>query len=105
MTEVFKTNVVKENQARIMIDLIQRTFTGYSATFDLEDCDKVLCVKSTTNAVCATSLIRLMQDFGYQAEVLKDDVPACRLFSMHYSSTVYKQKSPATRAYKPQRHL
>ena len=74
MTEVFKTNVVKENQARIIIDLIQRTF-GYSATFDLEDCDKVLCVKSITSEVCTKSLIRFMRDFGYHAEVLEDELP------------------------------
>lgn len=73
MTEVFKTNIAKQNQAQIIINLIERTFTGYSATFDLEDCDKVLCVRSVTTEVCASSLIRLIKDFGYQAEVMEDD--------------------------------
>ncbi|NIJ53894.1 hypothetical protein [Dyadobacter arcticus] len=72
MTEVFKTNVALQNQARLLIDLIQRTFIGCSATFDLEDCDKVLCVNSREE-VCAASLIRLMREFGYHAEVMKDD--------------------------------
>jgi hypothetical protein len=73
MIEVFKTNVLKSNQAQIIVNLIQRAFAGYSATFDLEDCDKVLCVRSAAGHVCSEALIRLLRDFGYHAEVMCDE--------------------------------
>ena len=47
MVEVFKTNVKDRDQAKMLIDQIQKTFTDFTANFDLEDCDKILRVKST----------------------------------------------------------
>ncbi|HWV29737.1 MAG TPA: hypothetical protein VN038_08805 [Dyadobacter sp.] len=72
MVEVFKTTVEKQSQARLLIDLICLAFTGYQASFDLEDCDKVLRISCDGAAVCNLSIIGLLESFGYEAAVLED---------------------------------
>lgn len=73
MIEVFKTDVQKQSQARLLADLICLAFSGYRASFDLEDCDKVLRVSCVGGEVCHASVIGLLGSFGYEATVLKDD--------------------------------
>lgn len=68
--EVFKTNVGDPEQARLLVDQIQQAFTGYMVNFDLEDCDKILRVKCATGFIQSGSLIKLLNDFGFDAEVL-----------------------------------
>ncbi|TLV03171.1 hypothetical protein [Dyadobacter luticola] len=86
MVEIFKTNVEKPNQARILINLIQLTFNGYAATFDLEDCDKVLRIKSADCEICAKSVIRVIRQSGFQAEILEDENQTTTLYSTKLSS-------------------
>jgi len=74
MIEVFKTNVDDRVQANLLVDQIHQTYSDYKANFDLEDCDKILRVASSTNFVCADCLINLLQEFGFQAEVLPDEL-------------------------------
>lgn len=74
MIEVFKTNVENVFQANTIKDQIQKTFTDYTASFDLEDCDRILRVKGS-GFVHAASVIELLKDFGFNAEVLPDVVP------------------------------
>lgn len=45
MIEVFRTNVQDPNHAIMLVSQINKTFDGYVANFDLEDCDNVLRVK------------------------------------------------------------
>ena len=73
MIEVFKTNVDHPGQAKMLTDVIRLRFDGYLATFDLEDCDRILRIESRTNAVSTTALVELLRDFGFRAEVLSDD--------------------------------
>lgn len=75
MVEVFKTNVQQHVQARLLIDQIHRAFAGYCACFDLEDCDKVLTVRCDSPDIRSSSLIRLLQDFGFAAEIMDDISP------------------------------
>ena len=72
MVEVFKTNVDSRDHAMWLVALIHKIFPDYQANFDLEDCDKILRVKCTTSPVCPSSLIRILQDLGFYAEVLPD---------------------------------
>ncbi|KAA0993023.1 hypothetical protein [Dyadobacter aurulentus] len=74
MVEVFKTNVSKRQQADLLVALIARTFPHYHASFDLEDCDKILRISSVGGDICAAGVARFMQDFGYEAEILKDEL-------------------------------
>ncbi|KAA5548251.1 hypothetical protein [Adhaeribacter rhizoryzae] len=73
MVEVFKTNVENPNQANMLLDQIHRHFRNYKANFDLDDCDKILRVKSDLEFIQPAALINLLQDLGFKAEVLPDE--------------------------------
>jgi hypothetical protein len=77
MVEVFKTDVKDAHQANRLIDQIHKIFTDYTANFDLEDCDKILRIKSINGTVQSCYVITILQDFGFTAEVLPDDDLAC----------------------------
>jgi hypothetical protein len=74
MIEVFKTNVTTTCQATALQDLIHLTFSGYRANFDLDDCDRILRIKSSGEPVCVDKLIGLLNSLGYFAAVLTDEV-------------------------------
>ena len=75
MVEIFKTNVENSDQANLLISRIHEAFAGYTANFDLEDCDRILRVKSATGGMESSLLIRLLEKFGFHAEILPDDKP------------------------------
>lgn len=75
MIEVFKTNVNEPLQAALLVDNIHRTFEGYSANFDLDDCDNILRVASASGEVHTGAVIALLEDSGFVAEVLPDETP------------------------------
>ena len=72
MVEVFKTNVASKENAKLLIDEIQREFKDYRASFDLEDCDRVLVVRSFFGDINSYRIINLLYRLGYDAEVLPD---------------------------------
>lgn len=74
MVEVFKTNVCKRAHAQKLVDRIERVFAHYSANFDLDDCDKILRVKCNNGSVETASVINLVREFGFVAEILPDEV-------------------------------
>ena len=74
MVEVFKTNVENQEHANFLIGRIQHTFADYRASFDLEDCDNILCVKSSQGIVDVSGLVHLLRKFGFCAEILPDEV-------------------------------
>ena len=74
MVEVFKTNVRARRHARRLLLQIHESFKGYRANFDLEDCDQILRVETPDDFIQPDSLIQLLRDAGFQAEVLPDDV-------------------------------
>ena len=73
VVEVFKTNVIDPGQARMLVDHIHKSFRDYKANFDLEDCDKILRIKSAAGFVQAQVLIDLLHNLGCVAEILPDD--------------------------------
>ena len=81
MVEIFKTNVTKSAQAQLLIKSIKRTFPGYTASFDLEDCDHVLRVQCATAEPDTERLVKLLHDFGLNAEILEDEI--------HYSYSMH----------------
>ncbi|MEO8764787.1 MAG: hypothetical protein ABI416_10890 [Ginsengibacter sp.] len=74
MVEVFKTDVIHHDVADRLIDQIHRTFIGYKANFDLQDCDNILRIKSVTGSVESTHIIYLLKKLGCNAEILEDEV-------------------------------
>ncbi|WP_192579041.1 hypothetical protein [Fibrisoma limi] len=59
----------------MVLNQIHNTFIDYTASFDLEDCDKILRVECLTRPILANGLIRFLGELGYVAEVLPDDDP------------------------------
>ena len=45
MVEVFKTNVQKKSQSKMLLSVLYEIFPSFKINFDLSDCDKVLRVE------------------------------------------------------------
>jgi hypothetical protein len=73
MIEIFKTNVSSPDHAEMLINGIHQAFAGYKANFDLDDCDNILRIKSTTGSIRVSCLVDFLKDFGFHAEVLPGD--------------------------------
>ncbi|MBK5279006.1 MAG: hypothetical protein JJE09_09120 [Bacteroidia bacterium] len=74
MVEVFKTNVINQEQAHMLANEINKQFNYYTASFDLEDCDNILRITCTSGIVDSGRVINLLNNFGCDAMVLSDDV-------------------------------
>ena len=81
MVEVFKTDVIEPEHADMLVHQIHQNFNDYKANFDLEDCDKILRVKSLSGSIQPFLLINLLHAFGFSAEVLPDDFVLPRSFT------------------------
>ena len=75
MVEVFKTDVMNRDHAAILVKIIHKHFPCYTANFDLADCDNILRIQSTNGQIQAASLIDLLNEFGFRAEILADEIP------------------------------
>lgn len=73
MIEVFKTDVQLQIQANALLEEIHEFFKNYTANFDLGDCDNILRIKSA-DYIDPFPLIRLLNKYGFKAEVLSDIV-------------------------------
>jgi hypothetical protein len=73
MIEVFKTNITDREKAKRLIEEIHKTFAGYKANFDLDDCDKVLRVVSSTGDLEQACFIDWLKKLGCNAEILPDN--------------------------------
>jgi len=49
--EIFKTDVVKKNQAEKILLILNNHFPHFKINFDLDDCDKILRVEGERIAV------------------------------------------------------
>ncbi|HMG89299.1 MAG TPA: hypothetical protein VK589_04545 [Chryseolinea sp.] len=74
MIEVFKTDVKDPEDANKLLFEIDTKFTGCIANFDLTDCDRILRIKHPA-PIDPAAFIELLDRFGYQAEVLSDNLP------------------------------
>lgn len=83
MVEVFKTNVNSLCHAWLLVFRIEQAFREYSVNFDLEDCDRILRVKSSSGPVQPLPLIELLERHGYEAAVLPDEFPAVKPELVH----------------------
>ena len=71
--EVFKTDVVDPEQAKWLVDQIERNFANCKVNFDLDDCDRILRVAAKNN-IQSDLLIDLLKNIGCRAEVLPDTI-------------------------------
>ncbi|MBT1705133.1 hypothetical protein [Chryseosolibacter indicus] len=68
MVEVFKTNVQKKTESRMLLSVLSEKFPSFKMNFDLSDCDKVLRVEGENME--ALSIMILIKEYGFMCEVL-----------------------------------
>ncbi len=68
MIEVFKTNVMKKAQSKMLLCVLSEAFPSSKINFDLSDCDKVLRVEGDN--IEALSIMVLVKENGFRCEVL-----------------------------------
>lgn len=68
MVEVFKTNVQKKAQSKILLSVLSEAFPSFEINFDLSDCDKVLRVEGDNME--ALRIMILVKEYGFKCEVL-----------------------------------
>lgn len=74
IVEIFRTNVETGEQAEKLVRLIHENFPEYAANFDLDDCDRILRVKSS-GLIHESSVLAILQNSGYDATILTDEIP------------------------------
>lgn len=74
MIEVFKTNVTDPCDAARLIVEITKIFSYYSVNFDLEDCDRIMRVKSPNMTIDSENIIALLNNHGFYAGILEDEI-------------------------------
>ena len=68
MVEVFKTNVQKKAQSKMLLCILSEAFPSFRINFDLSDCDKVLRVEGDN--IEAVRIMILVKKHGFACEVL-----------------------------------
>jgi hypothetical protein len=68
MVEVFKTNVQKKAQSKMLLCALSETFPSFKINFDLSDCDKVLRVEGDNME--SFRIMILVKEFGFMCEIL-----------------------------------
>jgi hypothetical protein len=68
MIEVFRTNVQKKAQSKMLLCILSETFPSFKINFDLSDCDKVLRVEGDNME--ALSIMMLVKEYGFTCELL-----------------------------------
>ena len=68
MVEVFKTNVQKKIQSKMLLCILSEAFPLFKINFDLSDCDKVLRVEGDN--IEALRIMILVKENGFMCEIL-----------------------------------
>jgi hypothetical protein len=68
MVEVFKTNVQKKAQGKMLRCILSEAFPAFKINFDLSDCDKILRVEGDNME--AFKIMILVKEHGFDCEVL-----------------------------------
>jgi hypothetical protein len=74
MIEIFKTDVEYPSEAEMLLSELHKHISNHQASFDLEDCDRILRVKCTRGILQSDEVIGILGNFGYKAAVLTDEV-------------------------------
>jgi len=68
MVEVFKTDVQKKTQSKMLLSVLSEAFPLFKINFDLSDCDKVLRVEG--NNLEVHRIMILVKQNGFNCEIL-----------------------------------
>ena len=69
MVEIFKTNVQKKAQSKMLLCILLEAFPSFKINFDLSDCDRVLRVEGDNMEVLA--IMMLVKEHGFACEILE----------------------------------
>ncbi|MGN6602601.1 MAG: hypothetical protein ACTHK8_09130 [Ginsengibacter sp.] len=69
MVEVFKTNVQRKAQSKMLLGILSKAFPSFQINFDLLDCDKVLRVEGDNMQV--SRIMMLVKKYGFRCELLE----------------------------------
>jgi hypothetical protein len=69
MVEVFKTNVQKKVQSKMLLSILSEAHPSLKINFDLSDCDKVLRVEGDNME--ALTIMILVKEYGFTCEILE----------------------------------
>jgi len=72
MIEVFKTNIIKKREARLILKQLLNMLPGAAVNFDLEDCDRVLRVESRSQNFDIRQVCGAVTKMGFDCHVLTD---------------------------------
>ena len=68
MVEVFKTNIQKKSQSKMLLCILSETFPSFKINFDLSDRDKVLRVEGDN--IETLRIMILVKEYGVKCEIL-----------------------------------
>jgi hypothetical protein len=68
MVEVFKTNVQRKTQSKMLLGILSEAFPSFKINFDLSDCDKVLRVEGDNMETSRIMIV--VKEYGFNCEVL-----------------------------------
>ena len=68
MVEVFKTNIRKQAQSKMLLCVLSEAFPSFKINFDLSDCDKVLRLQGDNIEVL--SIMALIQEHGFTCKIV-----------------------------------
>jgi len=68
MVEVFKTNVKKSREAKMLLLILAEYFPNHKINFDLNDCDKILRMEG--NSLIPESVVDLIIANNYECVTL-----------------------------------
>ncbi|GIZ08162.1 hypothetical protein [Flavobacterium sp. UMI-01] len=75
MIEIYRTNIIKEEDAQQMLRQLRQFFPHYKIDFDLEDCDHILRVETFEETLDNDAILRVVTDDGFYIEILSDEIP------------------------------
>ena len=68
MVEVFKTNIQRKTQSKMLLGVLYEAFPSFQINFDLTDCDRILRVEGDN--IDLLRIIILVREYGFICEVL-----------------------------------
>lgn len=75
MIEIYKTNIIKIDQAKQVYNHLIESFANYKIDFDLEDCDRILRIDTFEEELNQEAILKIVFDLGFYIEVLADEIP------------------------------
>ena len=69
MVEVFKTNVQKKAESKMLLCVLSEAFPSFKINFDLSDRDKILRIEGDNMET--SSIIILVKEYGFCCELLE----------------------------------